>query len=229
MLAQAATCDSARVSSSTDIEFDADIMARYAQTGPRYTSYPTAPHFKDEISLEEYLQAATMSEDALLRRPLSLYVHIPFCFSPCLYCGCNKIVTRDLNRIDRYIRYLAQEIELRGQSFDPTRVVEQLHFGGGTPTYLPKATLVKLMRNLASNFQLSEAPNRDYSIEIDPRSVDRAALLLLKELGFNRVSLGVQDFDPQVQIAVNRVQPVEMVQGVYDAARELGFQSINFD
>jgi oxygen-independent coproporphyrinogen III oxidase len=217
------------VSSSTDVKFDADIMARYAQTGPRYTSYPTAPQFKDEISLEEYLQAATMSEDALLCRPLSLYVHIPFCFSPCLYCGCNKIVTRDLNRIDRYIRYLTQEIALRRECFDPARVVEQLHFGGGTPTYLPTATLVKLMRNLDSNFQLSEAPERDYSIEIDPRSVDRAALLLLKELGFNRVSLGVQDFDPQVQIAVNRVQPVEMVQGVYDAVRELGFQSINFD
>jgi oxygen-independent coproporphyrinogen-3 oxidase len=217
------------VSSSSAIQFDADIMARYAQGGPRYTSYPTAPQFKDEIRPEEYARAATASEDALLRRPLSLYVHVPFCFSPCLYCGCNKIVTRDLARIDHYSQHLAQEIAWRGAYFNQERVVEQLHFGGGTPTYLPKSTLQQLMRVLARHFQLSEASERDYSIEIDPRSVDRATLQLLRELGFNRLSLGVQDFDPQVQIAINRVQPPEMVQGVYHAARDLGFQSINFD
>jgi len=204
-------------------------MALYAQSGPRYTSYPTVSQFKDEIQPQEYVRAATASEDALLRRPLSLYVHIPFCFSPCLYCGCNKIVTRDRTRMDRYSRYLAREIAWRGAYFDRERVVVQLHFGGGTPTYLPKSTLAQLMRNLAQHFQLSEASERDYSIEIDPRSVDRSTLPLLKELGFNRVSLGVQDFDPQVQIAVNRVQPADMVRGVYDAARDLGFQSINFD
>jgi oxygen-independent coproporphyrinogen III oxidase len=217
------------VNSSTLIHFNADMMARYAQTGPRYTSYPTAPQFKDEVRAEEYARAATASEDAVLRRPLSLYVHIPFCFSPCLYCGCSKIVTRDLTRIDRYCRYLMQEMAWRGTYFDRERVLEQLHFGGGTPTYLPRATLMQLMGKLAKHFQLSEAPERDYSIELDPRSVDQATLQLLKELGFNRVSLGVQDFDPQVQVAVNRVQPVEMVQGVLDAARELGFQSVNFD
>jgi oxygen-independent coproporphyrinogen III oxidase len=217
------------VSSSTAIHFDPNIMARYAQTGPRYTSYPTAPHFKDDICREEYLQQATASEDALLRRPLSLYVHIPFCFSPCLYCGCNKIVTRDRARIDRYIHYLSEEIAWRSECFDSARLVEQLHFGGGTPTYLPNATLAKLVQKLAAHFQLSDSADRDYSIEIDPRSVDRDTLLLLKGLGFNRVSLGVQDFDSQVQIAVNRVQPAEMVQGVYDAVRDLGFQSVNFD
>ncbi len=217
------------MSSSSVIHFDAAIMARYAQTGPRYTSYPTAPQFKHEIQPQEYVRAATASEDALLRRPLSLYVHIPFCFSPCLYCGCNKIVTRDQTRMDRYTRYLAREIAWRGAYFDRERVVEQLHFGGGTPTYLPKATLVQLIRNLGQHFQLSAASDRDYSMEIDPRSVDRATLQLLKELGFNRLSLGVQDFDPRVQIAVNRVQPADMVQGVYEEARELGFQSINFD
>ena len=217
------------VSDSTVIRFDANIMARYAQTGPRYTSYPTAPQFKDKIAPQDYVRAATASADALLGRPLSLYVHIPFCSSPCLYCGCNKIVTRDLTRMKRYMGCLTQEIAWRGAYFDSARVVEQLHFGGGTPTYLPKATLVQLMQHLAQHFQLSDAPDRDYSIEIDPRSVDRDTLALLKELGFNRVSLGVQDFDPKVQIAVNRVQPAEMVQDVYDAARELGFRSINFD
>jgi oxygen-independent coproporphyrinogen-3 oxidase len=217
------------VSNSSAIHFDADIMARYGQAGPRYTSYPTALQFKGEIRPEEYVRAATASEDALLRRPLSLYVHIPFCFSPCLYCGCNKIVTRDPIRIERYIRYIRQEIAWRGAYFDRARIAEQLHFGGGTPTYLAKSTLVQLMGTLAQHFQLSAAPERDFSIEIDPRSVDRAMLQLLKALGFNRLSLGVQDFDPKVQVAVNRVQPAEMVGSVYQAARDLGFQSVNFD
>jgi oxygen-independent coproporphyrinogen-3 oxidase len=205
------------------------MMARYGQSGPRYTSYPTAPQFKEKIDSEEYVRAATRSEDALLNRPVSVYVHIPFCFSPCLYCGCNKIVTRDVNRIERYVAYLSQEISLRSRHFDRRRVVEQLHFGGGTPTYLPKALLIELMATLAQDFQLTDAVERDYSMEIDPRSVKAGTLLLLKDLGFNRVSLGVQDFDPAVQIAINRVQPVELVQGVYQAARDLGFQSINFD
>jgi oxygen-independent coproporphyrinogen-3 oxidase len=217
------------VSSSSIIHFDADIMARYEQVGPRYTSYPTAPQFKDVIPPQEYVRAAASSEEALLRRPISIYVHIPFCFSPCLYCGCNKVITRDLTRIDRYIGYLDQEIAGRSLYFDRARGVEQLHFGGGTPTYLPKSALVQLMASLAAHFQLSGDPERDYSIEIDPRSVDRADLQLLKELGFNRVSLGVQDFDPKVQGAINRIQPVDMVQDVYGAVRDLGFQSVNFD
>lgn len=204
-------------------------MARYGQSGPRYTSYPTAPQFQEEIRPEDYIRAATASEEALAHRPLSLYVHIPFCFSPCFYCGCNKIVTRDVSRMQRYLRYLAREIAARGAHFDSARCVEQLHLGGGTPTYLPKAALVQLMRTLAEHFQLSKNPGRDYSIEIDPRSVGPDTLVMLRDLGFNRVSLGVQDFDPAVQIAVNRVQPVEMVQGVYRAARDLGFASINFD
>ena len=214
---------------SSAIHFDADMMGRYGQAGPRYTSYPTALQFKEEITPEHYVRAATASEEALLRRPLSLYVHIPFCFSPCLYCGCNKIVTRVLHRMERYAGYLGREISLRARYFDRERVVEQLHWGGGTPTYLPKALLIELMAKLARHFRLTDSPGRDYSIEIDPRSVDPAALQLLKDLGFNRVSLGVQDFDPDVQAAVNRVQPADQVQGVYQAARDLGFQSINFD
>jgi oxygen-independent coproporphyrinogen-3 oxidase len=217
------------VMSSSAIHFDADMMGRYGQAGPRYTSYPTALQFQEQITSEQYVRAATASEEALLRGPLSLYVHIPFCFSPCLYCGCNKIVTRDVHRMERYAGYLGQEISLRGGYFDRARIVEQLHWGGGTPTYLPKSLLIELMAKLAQHFRLTDSPGRDYSIEIDPRSVDGRALQLLRELGFNRVSLGVQDFEPEVQAAVNRVQPVELVQGVYQAVRDLGFQSINFD
>jgi oxygen-independent coproporphyrinogen-3 oxidase len=217
------------MTNSSAIHFDADKMGRYGKAGPRYTSYPTAPQFKEEITAEHYVRAATASEEALLCRPLSLYLHIPFCFSPCLYCGCNKIVTRDVRRMERYAEYLGREISLRGRYFNRARAVEQLHWGGGTPTYLPKSLLIELMAKLARHFRLTDSPGRDYSIEIDPRSVDPAALELLKDLGFNRVSLGVQDFDPDVQMAVNRVQPADQVRGVYRAARDLGFQSINFD
>lgn len=216
------------MTSSTAIRFDADMMARYGQVGPRYTSYPTVFQFTDEIESAQYLLAATSSEDALQRRSLSLYVHIPFCFSPCLYCGCNKIVTRSLDRIERYIRFLREEISARSRLFDRRRVVEQLHLGGGTPTYLPKTLLISLMVQLAQNFQLTDAAERDYSIEIDPRSVDSGTLQLLKEWGFNRLSLGVQDFDPEVQLAVNRVQPADRVHDIYQTARDMGFGSINF-
>jgi oxygen-independent coproporphyrinogen-3 oxidase len=221
--------DTHDVMSSRSIHFDADMMGRYGRSGPRYTSYPTALQFQEDITSEQYVRAASTSEEALLCSPLSLYVHIPFCFSPCLYCGCNRIITRDVHRMERYAGYLGQEISLRARYFDRARIVDQLHWGGGTPTYLPKSLLIELMARLAENFRLSDSPGRDFSIEIDPRSVDPAALQLLKELGFNRVSLGVQDFDPDVQAAVNRVQPRDQVQGVYQAARDLGFQSINFD
>ena len=211
------------------VHFDADMLARYGQAGPRYTSYPTALQFTHKIEPHQYSLAAASSDDALQRRPLSLYVHIPFCFSPCLYCGCNKTVTRDTRRVESYARSLMKEISMRGRYFDRRRMVEQMHFGGGTPTYLPTKLLVDLVARIALDFQLTDSKDRDYSIEIDPRSVDHGRLRLLAELGFNRVSLGVQDFDPAVQKAVNRVQPVDMVESVYRGARALGFRSINFD
>ena len=214
---------------STTVHFDAQMMARYGQAGPRYISYPTAPQFKREITAQEYILAATQSDQALKREPLSVYVHIPFCFSPCFYCGCNRVITRDVAQAERYLHYLKREIAMRGRHFDRRRPVEQLHFGGGTPTFLPKPLLDDLMGELAQQFQLIDSAERDYSIEIDPRTVDRGTLELLKDLQFNRLSLGVQDFDPAVQRAVNREQPVKMVEGIYAAARELGFQSINFD
>ena len=217
------------MSDSTTVQFDAEMMARYGQAGPRYTSYPTAQQFKSEIAAQDYILAATQSDQALKRQPLSVYVHIPFCFSPCFYCGCTRVITRDVPRAEKYLLCLEREIAMRGRHFDRRRPVEQLHLGGGTPTFLPKPLLRELMGELAQQFQLIDSPERDYSIEIDPRTVDRGTLELLKELGFNRVSLGVQDFDPAVQRAVNRDQPAKLVEGIYTAARELGFQSINFD
>jgi oxygen-independent coproporphyrinogen-3 oxidase len=217
------------MSSATGVCFDPNIMRRYDREGPRYTSYPSARQFSDRLEADAYSRAAATSSGALDGSPLSLYVHLPFCYSPCFYCGCNKVVTRQLDRVDTYVRHLLTEVSRRSVHFDRKRVVEQMHFGGGTPTFLPKKLLIALIDRLQREFQLSDAPSRDYSIEIDPRGTEHGNLQLLAGLGFNRVSLGVQDFDDSVQRAVNRVQPVETVAKVYDSARALGFKSINFD
>src|SRR5271167_4934317 len=217
------------MSIATAVSFDADLMRRYDREGPRYTSYPTALQFREGIDADDYARAASSSRGALEGHPLSLYVHIPFCFSPCFYCGCNKVITRQLDRADIYVRHLLREITQRGAYFDRNRVVEQMHFGGGTPTYLPKKLLTELIDRIDRDFNLTDAPSRDYSIEIDPRGIDGGVLQLLAGLGFNRISLGVQDFDENVQRAVNRLQPADVVARVHDAARELGFRSINFD
>jgi oxygen-independent coproporphyrinogen III oxidase len=204
-------------------------MARYGHAGPRYTSYPTALQFKDDVAAEDYCLATSCSDQAHNLEPLSVYVHIPFCFSPCFYCGCSRLITRDVAKAESYMQSVEREIAIRGRHFDRRRTVEQLHLGGGTPTFLSGQLLTRLIGRLGQQFQLIDSPERDYSIEIDPRTVDRGKLGLLQELGFNRVSLGVQDFDPAVQLAVNRLQPAEVVEGIYTAARRLGFQSINFD
>ncbi len=217
------------MSSSAALVFDSRLVGRYGLAGPRYTSYPTALRFNEPIGVAQYRQAAASSEDALLRRGLSIYVHIPFCYSPCFYCGCTKIVTRDIDRVERYVGHLSEEISLRGRHFDRGRLVEQMHFGGGTPTYLSMARLSELISRIGEQFQLSDSDERDYSIEIDPRSVYPNTLRVLRELGFNRLSMGIQDFDSGVQRAVNRVQPPDMVRSVYLGARDMGFQSVNFD
>lgn len=214
---------------ATSVLFDADRMRRYDREGPRYTSYPTALQFTDGITPNAYERAAASSRGARERQPLSAYVHIPFCFSPCFYCGCNKIITHHLDRIDTYVRHLLAEISLRSRYFDRNRAIDQMHFGGGTPTFLPKNLLIEIINRLDREFQLTDAEDRDYSIEIDPRGADSSILQLLAALGFNRISLGVQDFDENVQRAINRVQPEATVAKVYEAARNLGFRSINFD
>ena len=211
------------------VRFDPKIMRRYDREGPRYTSYPSARQFRGPLAGDAYERAARGSIGALQGNPLSVYAHLPFCSSPCFYCGCNKVVTRQMGRVDTYVQHLLEEISLRSGYFDRSRIVEQLHFGGGTPTYLPKDSLTALMDRLGREFRLTGDDSRDYSIEIDPRGTDEGVLRVLAELGFNRVSLGVQDFDADVQRAVNRLQPAGAVAAVYDAARNLGFRSINFD
>jgi oxygen-independent coproporphyrinogen-3 oxidase len=214
---------------ATAVSFNADCMRRYDREGPRYTSYPTAQQFADGLAPNAYELAAATSRGAREGQPLSAYVHIPFCSSPCFYCGCNKIVTHKLDRMDSYVGHLLAEISLRSRLYDRNRVVDQLHFGGGTPTYLPVKFLIEIVERLGRKFQLTDADDRDYSIEIDPRSVDPGSLQLLASIGFNRISFGVQDFDEHVQKAVNRVQPAAMVATLYEAARALRFRSINFD
>jgi oxygen-independent coproporphyrinogen III oxidase len=206
-----------------------DLLQRYDVAGPRYTSYPTADRFVEAFGEADYLQALEQRRDGLGTKayPLSLYVHIPFCESLCYYCACNKIITKHHERGAEYLRYLAREVELNIAHLGQGQVVSQLHLGGGSPTFLSDAELVELMTMLRRNFQL--APGGEYSVEIDPRTVTRERLAVLAEQGFNRLSFGVQDFEPAVQKAVHRIQPAEQVFDLVAAARELGFESINAD
>lgn len=213
--------------STESVCFDLDLIRRYDGRGPRYTSYPTALQFNEQFTADDYVENARASNASGV--PLSLYVHIPFCHSLCYYCGCNKIVTRNQQRVQKYMRNLYREIDIQSRLFDRKRVVEQLHFGGGTPTYLENDELRDLLRKLGEAFTLSNAEERQFSIEVDPRTVDREGIHVLTELGFNRLSLGIQDFDPAVQEAVNRLQSAKQVQALVDASRDAGFRSVSFD
>ena len=207
--------------------FDQDLIVRYGGRGPRYTSYPTALQFNDELTADDYRAKAKESNGSDV--PLSLYIHIPFCHTLCYYCGCNKIVTRNEERVSRYMEMLYREIEMQSALFDRNRKIEQLHFGGGTPTYLDKQQLGALMDHLRASFTFDESDEREFSIEVDPRTVDAGRIRELWDLGFNRLSLGIQDFDERVQKAVNRTQSRDEVQALMDSARESGFGSISFD
>jgi oxygen-independent coproporphyrinogen-3 oxidase len=210
-------------------EFDPALIARYDVAGPRYTSYPTAPQFRaefDETSLRAVIRA---SNEEPIPRPLSLYVHVPFCMSPCFYCGCNRVITRDMAQADRYLERLYREVELIAPLFDRDRPVRQLHFGGGTPNFLDAPRMRELMESLARHFSFSHESTREYGIEIDPRFADAPYVQNLGELGFNRMSVGIQDFDPRVQEAVNRIQSVEQTRAVIDAARVASFRSVSVD
>ena len=207
--------------------FDPAMLRRYDVSGPRYTSYPTAPHFHEGFDDSAYAEAARRTNGA--GRPLSLYVHVPFCDTVCFYCACNKVITGNYRRAATYLDYLEREAELQGALFDPSRPVGQLHFGGGTPTYLGDDDLRRVMEALGRHFKLEDGPEREYSIEIDPRAVRPGTIPLLAELGFNRISVGVQDFDPDVQQAVNRIQPFEVTAKVIEQARAHGFGSTNLD
>jgi oxygen-independent coproporphyrinogen III oxidase len=209
--------------------FDADLIKRYDRAGPRYTSYPTAVQFSEEFGQPEYRAWAERTGQEVPLRPLSLYFHIPFCDTVCYYCGCNKVVTKNRSRAGPYIEHLQQEIGLQGGLFGRSRPVHQLHWGGGTPTFINHDEMRRLMDATREHFALLDDDGGEYSIEIDPREVDRPTLVLLRGLGFNRISLGVQDFDPAVQKAVNRIQSEQETLEALDLARELGYRSINID
>lgn len=210
------------------MKLDAALIRRYDSHGPRYTSYPTAVQFHSGFDEQSYRRLALLS-NAGAPRPLSIYVHVPFCAQPCFYCGCNKIITRNPVHAEQYLQRLHREIELQGALFARRRNVRQLHFGGGTPTYLTMAQLAVLFEQLGRHFSIDRSERREFSIEIDPRTLDTHALPALAELGFNRLSLGVQDFDPRVQRAVNREQSPEQIEECMIQARTLGYRSVSFD
>ena len=209
--------------------FDPELIRRYDGVGPRYTSYPTAPHFNNRFGAPELVRAIKESNEDPIPRSLSLYAHIPFCFSPCFYCGCNRIITRDADKKQAYLETLLKEIRLLAPLFDRDREVVQLHLGGGTPNSLTGAQLAELMAEFRRNFHFAPERERDFSIEIDPRTVDADDIGTLRDIGFNRVSLGIQDFDPQVQQAINRLQDTDRIRTILDTCRQHGFQSVNFD
>jgi len=205
------------------------MISRFDLSGPRYTSYPTEDRFVEAFTADQVSQALTQRHNgaAAMWLPLSLYVHIPFCESLCYYCGCHKIVTKRHERGETYLRYLQREIELQTAYLGAGRAVSQLHLGGGSPTFLSNDQLSELMTMLRRNFKF--APDGEYSIEVDPRTVDAARLSGLAKLGFNRLSLGVQDFDPAVQKAVHRIQPAAEIFSLVESTRSIGFASVGID
>ncbi len=209
--------------------FDIDLIRRYDKSGPRYTSYPTAVQFHEGFGEADYRACAAATHDEPLLRPLSLYFHIPFCDTLCFYCACNKIATKNRAHAVPYLEDLHREIALQGALFDRGRVVEQLHWGGGTPTFISHEQMAALMGQTRRHFTLRDDDGGEYSIEIDPREVQPDTIRFLRDLGFNRMSMGVQDFDVRVQRAVNRIQTEEQTFAVLAQAREAGFKSVSVD
>lgn len=215
------------MSVSSRIQWDIDLIRRYDLSGPRYTSYPTALQFDPELSANQLI--STARETAIKGAPLSLYVHIPFCAHVCYYCACNKVITRNRDRAQPYLDTVYREMEQLAEWYGRDRRVDQIHWGGGTPTFISDQQMGELFARLRQNFNVRDDDKGDYSIEIDPREASDTTLSVLREAGFNRVSLGVQDLNPQVQEAVNRVQPMSETRRVLETSRKLGFKSINMD
>jgi oxygen-independent coproporphyrinogen-3 oxidase len=213
----------------TNIAYDAALLQRYDKPGPRYTSYPTAPAFSADFDVKKLRLHALRTNDEPIPRPLSLYVHVPYCFSPCFYCGCNRVITRDQSRAAPYLLRLAREAGLIAPWFDRDREVIQVHLGGGTPNFLTPAQIHELMESLRGNFRFSARTDRDFSIELDPRFLQTGDIASYAACGFSRASFGVQDFDPVVQRAVNREQSVAQTLDAITACRDSGFRSVNVD
>ena len=212
---------------ASELVIDPALIRKYDVSGPRYTSYPTADRFVEAFGEADCKHWLGKRNIGGINQPLSVYVHLPFCDTICYYCGCNKVVTRDHGRSSKYIKYVARELALYAAQLGPDRRVCQLHFGGGTPTFLSADELRELTSALWG--QLSRESDCECSIEVDPRKVDPGRMALLGELGFNRLSVGVQDFDPEVQQAVHRIQSEAQTRMVIDEARANGFGSVNLD
>ena len=209
------------------LELDTKLIKRYDISGPRYTSYPTAVQFSSDFSVNEHIQQTKQSNQS--GRALSLYFHLPFCTTICYYCACNKIVTKNRNRAQPYLDRLHKEISLQSNLFDSDRIVRQLHWGGGTPTFINHQQMRELMQVTAENFNLLSDDSGEYSIEIDPREANSETIRLLRDIGFNRLSLGIQDFNPDVQKAVNRIQTYDETAEVINTAKLTGFKSVSLD
>ncbi len=208
-----------------DVKFDLDLIKKYDKPAPRYTSYPTAAEFSEEVNDEIFKNKILESNER--KSPLSLYFHIPFCESACHFCACNVIISKRKEVVEPYLEYLFRDIERTSSLIDKDRKVVQYHWGGGTPNYMNKEQMKSLFEKTKEHFDFDE--DAEISIEIDPRFIDREGVFFLRELGFNRLSFGIQDFNPKVQEAVNRIQPEEMIFNVMKWAREAGFESVNID
>jgi oxygen-independent coproporphyrinogen-3 oxidase len=211
------------------IDFDLNLIQKYNLSGPRYTSYPTAVVFNEGYQAQQHRNNLLNYYDSSQDKPLSLYFHIPFCDTLCFFCACNKIATKNRSKADIYLDYLEQEIKLQTALIPASRQVEQMHFGGGTPTFLTHDQLKRMLAMIEANFNLLHDDRRDYSIEIDPREAAPETIQLLTNLGFNRFSMGVQDVQEKVQRAVNRIQPIVLTQQAIQTCRDNGAKSINID
>ncbi|OMH38754.1 oxygen-independent coproporphyrinogen III oxidase [Motiliproteus sp. MSK22-1] len=215
------------MTAENQIKWDLDLIKRYDLSGPRYTSYPTAIQFDPELSPRQLVQHGQETADKTA--PLSLYMHIPFCTHVCYFCACNKVITRNKKRAQPYLEQLYIEMRKLSEWYSNDRIVNQLHWGGGTPSFINDDQMRELVGHIRSNFNLRDDDLGDYSIEIDPREADAGRMKVIRELGFNRVSLGVQDIKTEVQQAVNRVQPIALSEEIITSSRDLGFKSINID
>ncbi|MBN1441750.1 MAG: oxygen-independent coproporphyrinogen III oxidase, partial [Planctomycetes bacterium] len=207
--------------------FDKDLILKYDRPGPRYTSYPTAPHFHEGFGVDEYCREIRRTREEGAARPLSLYIHLPFCRSVCYFCGCNVHFTKKRELSEPYIDRLADEMKTVSSMIGPGRKVVQIHWGGGTPTFMPAPVLDRLFDAICASFEISG--DAEIGVEIDPREAKEEHLQLFHDRGFNRISMGIQDFDEKVQYAVHRYQTEELTRAVVDRCRELGFESINVD
>lgn len=207
------------------VKFDYDIIKKYDTPTPRYTSYPPATELNEAFTDTDFQSAIAISNQR--KSPMSLYFHIPFCESACYFCGCNVVISNNKKIAEPYLKYLIRDISNTASLIDSKRIVDQIHWGGGTPNYLSLEQVELLWKNINHHFTIN--PTAEISIEINPRYVDKNYIFFLREIGFNRISFGVQDFDPQVQVAVNRIQPEEMLFDVMSWIKEAGFVSVNVD